>query len=524
VTISSTGQARTPAANADAAVASFSSFALSQPIAAALQAAGYATPTPIQIKAIPVALQGRDVIAIAQTGTGKTAAFALPMLQKLALEPRRTEPRRARMVVLSPTRELATQIAESFASLGANLRFSIATIFGGVSDRAQIAAAERGIDVLVATPGRMAELVERGALKLDRTEVFVLDEADRMLDLGFIREVRKLMRLLPKQRQSMMFSATMPPAIREIAEAMMTDPVRISVTPAVVTVEKIRQSVYHVPAAQKRALLVELLRNPDMQRVVVFCRTKAGANRVTDYLKRSNLEAAAIHGNKSQNAREAALQAFKDGEARVLVATDIASRGIDAPGVTHVVNFELPMEAEAYVHRIGRSARAGRDGAAISFCDPAERAMLKQIERLTKVIPEVLALPELSMIAPPEPRREDASRDGERRNQGRRPGRGQNQGRGESQGRGDGQGQGRGQRQGQGASGRGAGRPAASPRVSGGPADIAAAVSARAAGPASDAQARKPGGSKPAARPQPQPARFGRDDSARDSGRGRRAW
>ncbi len=286
------------------------------------------------------------------------------------------------------------------------MRVTLATIFGGVGEKPQIAAAARGIDVLVATPGRLVELVDRGALKLDRVEVFVLDEADRMLDLGFIRDIRVLLRHLPRQRHSMMFSATMPPAIREIAEAMLTEPVRIAVTPEVVTVERIRQHVCHVPAASKRPVLVSLLGDQALERVIVFCRTKAGANRVAEHLSKAGIGAAAIHGNKSQNAREAALAAFKAGKVRVLVATDLASRGIDAPGVTHVINFELPNEPESYVHRIGRSARAGRDGVAISLCAPDERAYLRDIERLTKVQVEVMTvsgLPEAAEAAPQKP-------------------------------------------------------------------------------------------------------------------------
>jgi ATP-dependent RNA helicase RhlE len=369
----------------DTPISGFAAFKLDRHINSALVQAKFTTPTPIQTESIPPLMQGRDIIGIAQTGTGKTAAFALPMLHKHTTEPRRPEARTARMIVLSPTRELAVQIAETFKTLAVNMRVSLATMFGGVSERGQIVAAERGIDILVATPGRLVDLVERRFLRLDKTEVFVLDEADRMLDMGFIRDVKKLVRLLPKNRQSLMFSATMPPAIREMAEEMLRDPVSVSVTPQVVTVEKIDQSVYHVAARQKRSLLLDLLKNEDMKRVVVFCRTKHGANKVADFLEDYGVPVAAIHGNKSQNARQSALNAFKSGNARVLVATDIASRGIDVPGITHVVNYELPNEPESYVHRIGRTARAGKDGQAVAFCDPAERTFLRQIERLTKV-------------------------------------------------------------------------------------------------------------------------------------------
>jgi ATP-dependent RNA helicase RhlE len=366
-------------------ISGFAAFKLNVHLNSALAQAKYTTPTPIQSAAIPALMEGRDMVGIAQTGTGKTAAFALPMLHRLATEPMRPLPRTARMIVLSPTRELAVQIAETFKSLAINMRVSLATMFGGVSERGQILAAERGIDILVATPGRLVDLIDRRFLKLDKTEVFVLDEADRMLDMGFVREVKKLVRLLPRERQSMMFSATMPSAIREIAADMLRDPVSVSVTPQVVTVEKIDQFVYHVSAKQKRALLLDLLKDEALKRVVVFCRTKHGANKVADFLEDFGVAVEAIHGNKSQNARQGALNAFKSGNARVLVATDIASRGIDVPGITHVINYELPNEPESYVHRIGRTARAGKEGQAIAFCDPAERAFLKQIERLTRV-------------------------------------------------------------------------------------------------------------------------------------------
>jgi ATP-dependent RNA helicase RhlE len=364
----------------------FAAFPLAAPIAAALKAAGYTVPTPIQAQAIPPLMDGRDIIGIAQTGTGKTAAFALPMLHKHAVAPKKAEPKTARMVVLSPTRELAVQIADSFRTLGKGLRFSIATIFGGVSERAQIEAAARGIDILVATPGRLMDLLDRRYITLAKTDVFVLDEADRMLDMGFVREVKKLVRMLPKERQSLMFSATMPPAIREIAAEMLRDPVHVTVTPKVVTVEKISQSIIHVPAGQKRALLLDLLKDADLEKVVVFCRTKHGANKVSEFLVKMGVSSSAIHGNKSQGARQAALNGFRDGKVRVLIATDIMARGIDVPDISHVINYELPQEPEAYVHRIGRTARAGRGGIAISFCDASERILLKQVEKLTKVI------------------------------------------------------------------------------------------------------------------------------------------
>jgi ATP-dependent RNA helicase RhlE len=406
----------------------FAAFPLAAPIAAALKAAEFTTPTPIQSQAIPPLMDGRDIIGIAQTGTGKTLAFALPMLHKHAVAPKRPEPKTARMVVLSPTRELAVQIADTFRAMGKGLRFSIATIFGGVSERAQIDAAARGLDVLVATPGRLMDLLDRRYITLAKTEVFVLDEADRMLDMGFVREVKKLVKMLPRERQSLMFSATMPPAIREIAAEMLKDPVHVTVTPKVVTVERIRQSVIHVPANQKRPMLLELLRDAALEKVVVFCRTKHGANKVAEFLAKTGVASGAIHGNKSQGARQAALNGFRDGKVRVLVATDIMARGIDVPDISHVINYELPQEPEAYVHRIGRTGRAGREGVAVSFCDGAERTLLKQIERLTKVAltEEKRELSAEALAAAPAPQ---AQQPRQPQRQGQRPGGQQQQGR-----------------------------------------------------------------------------------------------
>jgi ATP-dependent RNA helicase RhlE len=437
----------------------FAAFPLAAPIAAALKAADFTTPTPIQAQAIPPLLDGRDIIGIAQTGTGKTAAFALPMLHKHAVAPKRAEPKTARMVVLSPTRELAIQIADTFRTLGKGLRFSIATIFGGVGERPQIDAAAKGIDILVATPGRLMDLLERRFITLAKTDVFVLDEADRMLDMGFVRDVRKIVKMLPRERQSLMFSATMPPAIREIAAEMLTNPVQVTVTPKVVTVEKIAQSVIHVAAKEKRALLYDLLADDkDMDRVVVFTRTKHGANKVAEFLLKFGVSSAAIHGNKSQGARQAALGSFRDGKVRVLVATDIMARGIDVPEISHVINFELPVEPESYVHRIGRTARAGREGIAISFCAPEERQELRQIERLTKVTlterVHKISNAALSVVpAQPETRGQQQPRGqggrGGQRSGGQRNG-GQNNGhRQENRNHGKSQGQSQGQRGGQ---------------------------------------------------------------------------
>ncbi|MDX2142806.1 MAG: DEAD/DEAH box helicase [Rhodospirillaceae bacterium] len=350
----------------------------------ALTEAKYLTPTPIQAQAIPALLQGRDMLGIAQTGTGKTAAFALPMLQRLSEPRERPQPKTARALVLAPTRELAVQIADSVKIYGRNAGLKHTVVFGGVSESNQIRAMTNGIDILIATPGRLLDLVNRRFIRLDQVKYLVLDEADRMLDMGFIRDVNKIVAMVPAQRQSLLFSATMPHEISHLAAKLLRDPVRVEVTPQTVAVDRIEQTVYHVSAGDKRSLLTKLLGNPEMSRVIVFTRTKHGANKVTETLQKAGVVCDAIHGNKSQNARQRALNEFKAGRMRVLVATDIAARGIDVPNITHVVNFELPNISETYVHRIGRTARAGGAGAAISFCDGAERPYLKDIERLIK--------------------------------------------------------------------------------------------------------------------------------------------
>ncbi|MCP5412264.1 MAG: DEAD/DEAH box helicase [Alphaproteobacteria bacterium] len=374
----------------------FAALGLAEPILRALGDENYTHPTPIQGKAIPVLLAGRDLLGIAQTGTGKTAAFAIPMLQKLSVGHVPPGPKQARGLILAPTRELAVQIEQSLRTYGRHLNLRMAVILGGVNQNSQIRTMARGVDILVATPGRLLDLVQQKHVRLDAVQAFVVDEADRMLDMGFIRDVRKLVAMLPGQRQSMLFSATMPNDIATLAREMMNNPERIEVAPQGRTADRITQKLYHVAMPQKRQLLSHLLQDLAMNRVIVFTRTKHGANRVAQFLCKQDIVAEAIHGNKSQNARQRALDMFRNGKARVLVATDIAARGIDIDEISHVVNFELPNEPESYVHRIGRTARAGGEGVAISFCDPSERAYLRDIEKLTRNKIEVVAhdLPE----------------------------------------------------------------------------------------------------------------------------------
>ena len=376
---------------------SFSDLPLIAPLQRALSAANYTKPTPIQAQAIPPLLAGRDLLGCAQTGTGKTAAFALPILQRLAGEAKRAAPRSTRVLVLTPTRELAIQIADSFRTYGRHLALRTAVIFGGVGQSPQVDAMAQGVDVLVATPGRLLDLMNQRLLRLDSLGVFVLDEADRMLDMGFIRDVRRIVATLPKSRQTLLFSATMPADVVGLAEGLLKDPVRVSVTPPATTVERIEQRVLFVAKADKRSLLVQVLRDPAMRRVLVFTRTKHGANKVAEQLAKAGIAAGAIHGNKSQGARQKALADFRAGRLRALVATDIAARGIDIDGISHVINFELPDQPESYVHRIGRTARAGASGIAISFCDAAERPLLRDIEktiRLTLARPAPAAVPQ----------------------------------------------------------------------------------------------------------------------------------
>ena len=362
---------------------SFEDLALVEPIRRALKDEGYATPTPIQAQAIPQLLAGQDLLGIAQTGTGKTAAFALPILQRLAASRGQAGLQRktARCLVLTPTRELALQIGDSFRAYGRHLGLRSLVIFGGVGQNPQVAGMARGVDILTATPGRLLDLLGQGHLRLYAIETVVLDEADRMLDMGFIQDVKKIVALLPKQRQTLLFSATMPSAIARLAAGILRDPVRVEVTPPSTTVELIEQRVAFVERAGKREMLCAMLRDRALARVLVFTRTKHTANRVAEQLTRAGFSAEAIHGNKSQGARQRALEGFRAGHVRVLVATDIAARGIDVDGITHVVNYELPNVPDTYVHRIGRTARAGAAGAAISLCDGEERAYLRDIER-----------------------------------------------------------------------------------------------------------------------------------------------
>ena len=360
----------------------FASLGLAEPLLRALRAENYAQPTPIQAQAIPHLMNGRDLLGIAQTGTGKTAAFALPILHRLAAERTGLAPRHARALVLAPTRELAVQIGDSFRTYGRLLNLKHAVVFGGVGYHHQIQAMARGVDVLVATPGRLIDLIQDGHVRLEKTAIFVLDEGDRMLDMGFIQPVRRIAKLLPKTRQTLLFSATMPDEIARLAGELLHRPERVEVTPKVVTVDRIEQSVRFADSNAKRGLLVQILRDPALTRVIVFTRTKHGADKVVRHLGHSGIAAEAIHGNKSQNARQRALLNFRNGKVRVLVATDIAARGIDVDGITHVVNYELPNVPESYVHRIGRTARAGAGGAAIAFCAPDEREYLRDIEKL----------------------------------------------------------------------------------------------------------------------------------------------
>ena len=357
----------------------FQELNLIKPLLTAVKCCGYTEPTPIQRKTIPPVLEGRDVLGCAQTGTGKTAAFALPILQRLYLD---SKPTAIRALILTPTRELALQIYENFEGYGKKLPMRPCVIFGGVGQQPQVEQLRRGVDILVATPGRLNDLINQGHIKLDKLEIFVLDEADRMLDMGFIHDVKKVISHLPQKRQTLFFSATMPAEVEKLAQSLLSDPVTVKVHPVSSTVDRIDQSLYMVDKANKKHLLAKLLKEPQVESALVFTRTKHGADRVVRELSRVNIEARAIHGNKSQTARQQALSDFKTGKVRVMVATDIAARGIDIAGLSHVFNYDLPNEPESYVHRIGRTGRAGLDGIAISFCCIDEMKELKQIEKL----------------------------------------------------------------------------------------------------------------------------------------------
>jgi superfamily II DNA/RNA helicase len=364
---------------------SFNDFGLAEPITRALAQENYVTPTPIQAQTIPIAMTNRDVIGIAQTGTGKTAAFALPILHHLETNRFRPERRACRALVLSPTRELSLQIGDSFKAYGRQMRLDVAVAIGGVPINRQIRALNRGVEVLVATPGRLLDLVNSRAVTLDKIEILVLDEADRMLDMGFINDIRKIIRMLPKDRQTLFFSATMPQAITELAKDMLRDPARVSVAPQSTTAERVSQRVILTDKAAKQVLLNDTIKSEKIDRVLVFTRTKHGADKVVRNLEKAGIYSEAIHGNKSQNQRERALKAFRDGKCRTLIATDIAARGIDVDGVSHVINYDMPNIPESYVHRIGRTARAGAEGFAISFVDHEEMAFLRDIEKLIRM-------------------------------------------------------------------------------------------------------------------------------------------
>lgn len=366
----------------------FKDLQLIEPILKALTVQGYANPTPIQQQAIPLVLQGKDLLGCAQTGTGKTAAFAIPIIQILHQQDRKSYG--IKSLILTPTRELAIQIDESFAAYGKFTQLKHTVIFGGVSQHGQVNALGRGVDTLVATPGRLLDLMNQGYIDLRHLEIFVLDEADRMLDMGFIHDVKRVISKLPAKRQTLFFSATMLPEIQKLANMLLTNPAKVEVTPPTSTVNKIEQGLYFTNKSDKPNLLLHLLEEKGIENALVFTRTKHGADKVVKFLYRSNIKSAAIHGNKSQNARQNALNDFKRGKLKVLVATDIAARGIDIDDLTHVFNFDLPDVPETYIHRIGRTGRAGNSGVALSFCDSEQKAELKDIEKLiAKRIPVI---------------------------------------------------------------------------------------------------------------------------------------
>ncbi len=412
----------------------FAKLGISGVLLKATHGAGFADPKPIQVQAIPPHLAGRDILGVAQTGSGKTAAFSLPILSKIIALGTRRQPRTARALILAPTRELAVQIDETIRVLAKGAHVSTALVLGGVSRGSQVRKIAPGVDFLIATPGRLTDLVRERDVDLSQTTWLVLDEADRMLDMGFINDVRRIAKATHPARQTALFSATMPPEIEQLANGLLRDPVRIEVAPQGTTVVQVQQSVVMARTKQKRKLLSDMLADPAFERVIVFARTKHGADRVTRDLGRDGFEAAVIHGNKSQNARQAALNGFRDGKVRILVATDIAARGIDVPGITHVVNFDLPDEAESYVHRIGRTARNGASGIAVTLCDPSESSKLRQVERVIRMKLPVSA----SHLDQPDPVPQSAAdkqiaanddrRDAEAvRRQGKGPGRGRSQ-------------------------------------------------------------------------------------------------
>lgn len=381
-------------------IANFHDLGIIEPLTRALAENNYTTPTPIQLSAIPSLLKNQDLLGIAQTGTGKTAAFSLPILQYLFTTQCTPTPRSTRALVIAPTRELAIQIADSCQIYGKYLSLRQTTIYGGVNQKSQVKMMSKGVDILVATPGRLLDLMQQGHVDLGSVSHLILDEADRMLDMGFINDIRKIIAKIPRKRQTLLFSATMPSSISKLANSLLNDPKTVEVTPEVITVEKIEQSLYKVAKKDKRALLVTLLQNENITKAIIFSRTKHGANRIVRELDHAGISAAAIHGNKSQNVRQKALAAFKNGEIRTLVATDIAARGIDVDNISHVINYDLPSEPESYVHRIGRTARAGAQGIAISFCDETEGKALNAVEKVIKFKIEVSETPELKKLGP----------------------------------------------------------------------------------------------------------------------------
>jgi len=364
---------------------SFQNLGLLPEILQALSDENYSSPTPIQAKAIPLVLRGKDVLGSAQTGTGKTAAFSIPIIQQLVNDKTKQKGKQhIAALIVTPTRELAIQIGESFTAYARHTSIQNTVIFGGVSQKAQTDALRRGVDVLVATPGRLLDLMQQGYISLKGIRYFVLDEADRMLDMGFIHDIKKLLSHLPKQRQSLFFSATMPQNILKLSQQILNNPEKVAVNPVSSTAQTIQQQVYKTNKTSKGDLLIHLLKNPELEQVLLFARTKHGADRIVRKLKQKKIEAAAIHGNKSQNQRQNVLKAFKEGKIRLLVATDIAARGIDIDKLRHVINYDIPNESETYVHRIGRCGRAGEEGIAISLCEPEENAYLRDIEQLIK--------------------------------------------------------------------------------------------------------------------------------------------
>ncbi len=400
----------------------FSELGLAEPLLRALSDADYIHPTPIQAKSIPALLEGRDLLGLAETGTGKTAAFVLPLLHRLTAEGGRPQPGAPRALILAPTRELAIQIGESIHAYGRHVRISHTVIFGGVGQRPQVNAIARGVDILVATPGRLLDLIDQRHLRLDKIRTFILDEADRMLDMGFVRDVRRILKLVPNERHTLLFSATMPQDIAQLAADMLKNPLRVEIARAGKTVDRIEQKVMFLSAGAKREALARLLQDPAMRRVIVFTRTKRGADRVSQAIDHIGIGVHAIHGNKSQGQRQSALDSFRKGFTRVLVATDIAARGIDIDEITHVINYELPNIPESYVHRIGRTARAGAEGVAIALCAPDEREYLRDIERLTGTRLTVVSAPGFPEgAAASEASDEAVTEEGGRRNGSRPP-------------------------------------------------------------------------------------------------------